>query len=217
MDYAWIMLGLSWIMLAALIKKLQVPRDVLVNVPIWVSKVGCLEQWHGSTRQHGGHGVAEWRSAIFATWSFILQEGRFDLLESDQIYQASPFVFPQFLFVFYHFLKMSGIFIFPSGISELHEGFSQHFISSKRILRSSIGGCWCSNIFHIPWGEELAQAGSEVWSMGSMESMSLRHVTCGPSGHGQGEVLSVAQSGRFQSCDMLWSWRLAGHSWSSYV
>lgn len=34
MDYAWIMLGLSWIMLAALIKKLQVPRDVLVNVPI---------------------------------------------------------------------------------------------------------------------------------------------------------------------------------------
>jgi hypothetical protein len=49
---------------------------------------------------------------IFATWSFILQDGRFDLLESDQIYQASPFVFPQFLFVaFYHFLKFSGIFI----------------------------------------------------------------------------------------------------------
>ena len=136
---------------------------------------------------------------IFATWSFILQEGRFDLLESDQIYQASPFVFPQFLFVFYHFLKISGIFIFPSGISELHRGFSQHFISSKGSCAAP-SGVVDVPIFSISREERNLPKQAQrcgPWGPWAM-SMLLRHVTCGPCGHGKGEVLSVAQSGRFQ-------------------
>ena len=163
LDYAWIILDHVGTDQKTAGSSRRAGECSNLSFQSWLQR---LEQWHGSTRQHGGHGVAEWRSVTFATWSFILQEGRFDLLESDQIYQASRphrwfslSFYLLHLIIFWKFL----VSLFPSGISQLHRGFSQHFINKR--IQQLPGSCWFSMIFHVPWGEELAQAGSEVWSM----------------------------------------------------
>ena len=134
------MLGLSWIMLA-LIKKRQVPRDVLVNVPILVSKVGSSASSNDTAALGSMAGMALRNGGLWYLRHGVSSSRTVDLICLNLIKFIRPHLLFSLSFYLLHFIIFWNfrVSLFPSGISQLHQGFSQHFIN-KRIQQPAAPG-----------------------------------------------------------------------------